>query len=188
MRRFLITSSDERTWNFEKPIIFLGEWCKKYSRKHIWEKLDHITASPYGIKFKQKEIDAKIAFEIENNLILKITKTLNTLHKVNYNERNWMIILGPWIRRYSTLIVNRVGVLKKCINDHEILDTCFVNGDKNFLIKVDSESSVNAFEDVLWNQYLNHELLKILNNKTIKINLIKYKKKKIRKHTPLINN
>ena len=37
VRRCLITTADERTWPVNKPVVFLGEWCKKYSRKHVWQ-------------------------------------------------------------------------------------------------------------------------------------------------------
>ena len=180
MKRFLITSSDERTWNYKKPIIFLGEWCKKYSRKNTWQKLDHITSDPYGNNNKQKIQDSKLAIEIENNLILKIKNTLNDLHNVNYDERMWLIIIGPWLRRYSSLIINRVNVLKSCLDKYDIDETCFEYTSENLLIKNDSKTSANAFENEVWNQYLNYEILKLINNKSIKIKLID-NKKKIRK-------
>ena len=45
MKRHLITIADEKTWPEDKkhPVLFLGEWCKLYSRKSNWEKLDSKT-------------------------------------------------------------------------------------------------------------------------------------------------
>jgi hypothetical protein len=37
--RYLITSSDERTWKFDRPVIFLGQWCLKHDRKHVWQNM-----------------------------------------------------------------------------------------------------------------------------------------------------
>ena len=38
---FLITTADERTWKKDEPLLFAGDWCKLYSRRHIWSKLNH---------------------------------------------------------------------------------------------------------------------------------------------------
>ena len=47
--KYLITTEDESTWKFDRSVIFLGEWCRLFSRKHIWENLDAIVAEPYGL-------------------------------------------------------------------------------------------------------------------------------------------
>ena len=36
----LINTSDERTWNKSKN-LFLGEWCLKYSKKHLLKNLNY---------------------------------------------------------------------------------------------------------------------------------------------------
>ena len=33
---FLVTTSDERTWPNLGKILFLGEWCLRPERKHVW--------------------------------------------------------------------------------------------------------------------------------------------------------
>ena len=38
--RFLITTADERSWRTDRPVLFLGEWCKLYDRRHVWSNLD----------------------------------------------------------------------------------------------------------------------------------------------------
>ena len=52
---YLITSSDESTWKFDRPVIFLGEWCRLETRKHIWKKMDAIVAKPYGFELQKRE-------------------------------------------------------------------------------------------------------------------------------------
>ena len=46
--RRLVLTADEHTWPKEnkEPVLFLGEWCKRYSRKAVWQKLDAEVA-PY---------------------------------------------------------------------------------------------------------------------------------------------
>ena len=62
-KRYLITTADESTWKFDQPVIFLGEWCRLYERKHIWHNLDAIIAKPYGLGKFKKDADF---FEIKN--------------------------------------------------------------------------------------------------------------------------
>ena len=183
MKRFLATTSDPNTWNLNKPIIFLGEWCKKYSKKKSWEKLNYITADPYGITNEEKEKAAHLSNIIEKELTSIIKNNLNKLHNLNYDERLWQIILGPWLKRYSSLIVNRVNVLKKCISENEINETAFYKINENFLITNNSADQLLYFENEFWNQCLNYQILKIIDNKEINIKLINFKKKNLPKKT-----
>jgi len=41
VKRVLVTTALEQTWPKDEPILFLGEWCRLYSCKHVWESLDH---------------------------------------------------------------------------------------------------------------------------------------------------
>ena len=43
--RTLITTAKENTWPKDKnrPVLFLGEWCKLYKRKNLWEGMDSKT-------------------------------------------------------------------------------------------------------------------------------------------------
>ena len=56
-KRYLITTEDEVTWKFDQPVIFLGEWCRPYNRKHLWQNMDAIVAKPYGLGEDQKDTD-----------------------------------------------------------------------------------------------------------------------------------
>jgi len=43
--RYLVATADERTWPKDQPVLFLGKWCKKYSRKHIWQAMNYEVVS-----------------------------------------------------------------------------------------------------------------------------------------------
>ena len=173
MKRLLITTADETTWSKNKPILFLGEWCTKYSKRYIWKKLDFITAKPYGNSIVSKKRDYKISLEIENELKTKIGIILNKYHNVNYNQQMWGIMIGPWIKRYSSLIINRVGVLKQCFENYEIDEVFFKDINIKTVIEEDSKKSVDLFENQNWNQYLNQEIIKLLKVKNLKYNYLK---------------
>ena len=41
--KLLITTALDATWGSQQNIIFLGEWCKKYSMKNLWQSREHET-------------------------------------------------------------------------------------------------------------------------------------------------
>jgi putative transferase (TIGR04331 family) len=40
VKRFLITTALEESWHDNEPVLFLGEWCRRYSRKNRWFKMN----------------------------------------------------------------------------------------------------------------------------------------------------
>ena len=67
-KRYLITTADERTWKFDRPVVFLGEWCRLYDRKNIWHNMDAIVSEPYGIDPSKKKTDYYEAKRLEDKL------------------------------------------------------------------------------------------------------------------------
>ena len=67
-KRYLITTADELTWKFDQPVIFLGEWCRLYDRKHIWQGMNSIVAKPYGLSALKKDTDYFNAKMLEEKL------------------------------------------------------------------------------------------------------------------------
>lgn len=160
--RYLITTADERTWKFDRPVIFLGEWCRVYDRKHIWQNMDAIVAMPYGLGLAKKDADFSEARVIEDRLFPLLCSALNQYHDVNYGERFWRIVLGHWLRRYVDVIINRVKTLEQCLNTYQITGvTVYANPDY-MLATPDSYSAIWAFNDDRWNNALNARILALL--------------------------
>ena len=63
---FLTTTAEEKTWKFDRQVLFLGEWCRLYDRKHVWENMDALVVEPYGMSEQQKTCDDNYAREIES--------------------------------------------------------------------------------------------------------------------------
>jgi putative transferase (TIGR04331 family) len=160
--RYLIASSDESTWKFDRPVIFLGEWCRVYGRKHIWQAMDAIVAVPYGLGLVQKDADYAEARALEDMLLPMLCNTLNHHHGVQHNERFWRIVLGHWFRRYVDVMINRVKTLEQCLNAYQITGVTVYANAGYMLATPDSYSAIWAFNDDRWNNALNARILALL--------------------------
>ena len=160
--RFLITTADERTWKFDRPVLFLGEWCRLYDRRHIWQDMDAIVAAPYGLGQTKKDSDHTEARMMEDKLFLVLCEVLNQYHGLQHGKRFWRIILGHWLHRYVDVMLNRVKTLQQCLNVHQISGTTAYSYDHYSLATTDSNSAILAFNDDRWNNVLTLRILNLL--------------------------
>ena len=171
-KRYLIITADERTWKFDRPVIFLGEWCRNYHRKHIWQHMDAIVAAPYGLGLAKKDIDHARARSLEDRLFPILCDALNQHHGLWHSERFWRIILGHWLRRYVDVILNRFNTLEQCLQENEISGATVLVNEHYALATPDSHSAILAFNDEHWNNALTARVLNLLSVKNFPIEII----------------
>ena len=152
--RYLIIGNNEATWKFDRPILFLGDWCLLYERKYIWNKLDSLVAEPYGMSKSSKDKDHIKSNEIFNNIFPILRNSLNKYHQVNHDDRYWNILLGHWLTRYINVMINRIGTIEQCIEKYKISGVALFTDDQYLLATNDTISSLWAFNDDQWNNVL----------------------------------
>lgn len=160
--RHLITTDDERTWKFDRPVIFLGEWCCLYDRKHIWQNMDAIIAAPYGLGQSRKDADHAEARALEEALFPVLCEALNNYHGTKHGTRFWKIVLGHWFHRYVDVILNRVRTLELCLRTHPLSGTTAFSDECYTLAPQDSYAAIWAFNDSRWNSVLYVRILNLL--------------------------
>jgi putative transferase (TIGR04331 family) len=170
MERYLITTADERTWKFDRPVVFLGEWCRKYNRKYLWQDMDAVIAPPYGLSQEKKNADHIEARALEEKLFLILYRALNRHHGVQHSARFWRIVLGHWLQRYVDVMLNRVRTLEHCLQTYHISGTTTFLDDNYALAPLDSYDAILMFNDDRWNNEL---YVRILNLLDVTINLEK---------------
>jgi len=171
-KRYLITTEDENTWKFDQPVIFLGEWCRLYDRKHIWKNMDAIVSKPYGLEVINKDKDLiKVNF-LREKILAELCEILNENFNTNHSERFWQIILGPWLKYILQLLLNRTYTLKQCLELYEISGTTLYNSDYCSLSTPDLRSSFDYFNNEKWNNILNGKILNLIDNNKIPIHYI----------------
>ena len=160
--RYLITTADERTWKFDRPVVFLGEWCRLYNRKHVWQDMDAIVAPPYGLGQIQKDIDLNEARMLEDRIFQQLCAVLNQYHGTQHSQRFWRIVLGHWLRRFIDLLLNRVKTLEQCLQIYQISGTTAYVNDHYTLATPDSISVIWAVSTDRWNNELIVRILTLL--------------------------
>lgn len=104
---FLITTADQRFWKTDEPILFLGEWCKVFSERHIWGKL-HYEVLPYHWDDRKKlYYDYLHLNQLYEKVLAQLCTILNKLHSENHSSRYWRIIIGPWLNSFIGILYDR---------------------------------------------------------------------------------
>lgn len=180
MKKLLVTSFSNNIKTKSLKII-LGNWCyKKYDLSY--KKND----TSYNLNLRKKKDCISRSIKIENKIIYTLTKILNNHHKVNYDKRQWKIILGHWIRIYTRVFTNRYLHLSKVLNKKNI----------DYFILTKNENSTNNNELIdfvkrIKNDNFNDEIYKkIIEFKKIEIKIIskKIKSKEIHSNSKNILN
>ncbi len=94
-------------WNKDEPILFLGEWCRIYSQKHVWSKLKHQVLPYYAFKREVLFDDYKYSLNVYERLLVQLSQALNKSHQTNHSVRYWRIVLGPWLLTFIQVFLDR---------------------------------------------------------------------------------
>jgi putative transferase (TIGR04331 family) len=171
----LVTTADERTWPRNKPVLFLGEWCKRFSRREKWNKLDFKTATYHWDDRAKLSRDYNYLQGLYEVLLKDLSIQLNKIHNVNYSIRYWQILIGPWLGYFVQMLFDRWRMLNKAVEEYDI-DTCqVVNRDIKSIIPNDMTDFVNLIEDDDWNEAIYGQLLNGHLKHNIRINSVSVK-------------
>ncbi len=160
-KHFLITTADEKTWPEDKkhPVLFLGEWCKLYSRKSNWEKLDSKT-HPHHWSDRGKIYTDYQAIQATYEKILSIlADKLNEIHQVNHSLRYWRILVGPWLRSFTGALFDRYSVLESVFSDDEKYDCSIIRQPPFSFVPHDSKESMGFQGRDDWNEFIYGQLI-----------------------------
>jgi putative transferase (TIGR04331 family) len=170
--RTLITTADERTWPKDKdePVLFLGEWCKRYSRRHIWESMNYEVAFYHWNDRKKFLLDYRYIQNLNKNLLIEISKEFNKIHKTDHSVRFWQILVGPWLGYFIEMLFDRWFMLQFVIGEYELSNCYFLQRNSKVILPNDMKNFTELYDKDSWNESIYAELL--LENFSNNINLI----------------
>jgi putative transferase (TIGR04331 family) len=110
-----VTTADEGTWPADGPVLFLGEWCRLYERRRVWERLD-AEVVPYHWDDRDKlSRDYLYLRDLHEQLLAELTGALNQRHGVSHSIRYWRILVGPWLGYFTQMLFDRWYMLRAAV-------------------------------------------------------------------------
>ena len=158
-RYFLITTALEKTWRDDEPVLFLGEWCQRYSRKDLWSKID-AKVLPYHWDDRTKlHADYQYLKKFYEQLLLELTVQLNQIHSVDHSQRYWRILIGPWLGLFTQTLFDRWASLKQATDKYEFSGTYTLIGQEETLVPNDMGDLVHFQVGDEWNHHIYSTIL-----------------------------
>ncbi|MBJ6752195.1 LIC12162 family transferase [Geomonas anaerohicana] len=150
---FLATTALEAFWDTEKPMLFLGEWCRLFSRKEHWATLNATVApSPYRTLAAVEHYYA-CASEICEDLLPALANALNEIHGTSHSPRFWRIVIGPWLFYYVHTNLDRFVRIKDVFAQHPDLISIALS-ERSFVVPRDTMEAVDLCKTDLFNLQL----------------------------------
>ena len=127
----LVTTEIQATWGngeYEK-VFFLGDWCKKYNTKILYDNSTMDTYLRDRVKFER---DHKYLEDIYERMLESLYISLNVYHNTSYSLRYWRIILGPWLFIYLTSVWDSWENLRIAFEKYNFDETILLNSDLQY--------------------------------------------------------
>lgn len=137
---FLALTADQRYWNKNEKILFLGEWCCLYSQKHVWSKLEYQVLPYHWDDRKRLNADCRYMQFLYERYVEELAFQLNQLHGQKYSIRYWRILIGPWLTRFIPIFYDAYLSIKSAVDSNHISNTWVTNADPTESLPYDTET------------------------------------------------
>lgn len=147
---FLATTANSRFWKKNKKVVFLGKWCLHPQRQSEIDSMDsELMTSPWEDR-QAYYAAAKFADQTYENLLKKLSPSLNQIHGVDFELRYWRILAGPWLMCYVNSFYDRFFHIQEALRRYGSFET--IGLPKNTHIRTTDFSEQNLF---LWDDNYN---------------------------------
>jgi putative transferase (TIGR04331 family) len=159
-RRFLVTTAVEATWNRDRPILFLGEWCRRFLRRGVWSGLD-ATLQTYHWDDREKYFrDYQYLDGLYEDRLSHLSRCLGRMHGVTEDVRYWRIIIGPWLRFFTDALFDRFESVRTVVDSDQVDDTWVLQHDMTEWVPADFQEFYAQFTDDPWNHVVFAECIR----------------------------
>lgn len=166
----LVTTELEETWpQSGEVVLFLGEWCRLYSRREKWQTLGGDVV-PYHWNDRTKlRKDFEYLQRLNKQLLLELVPVMNTLHRTDYDARYWRLLLGYWLNLYTAVLFDRWASINAAVKLGLNLKSFIIPVPEQLLAANETGGFIHkATQDPYWN----HALFGLLIARMGSINLV----------------
>lgn len=160
MNRFLVTTSLEETWPDEGPVLFLGEWCRRYSRRRQWDSMESAVAPYHWDDRRLAATDYRYLWAVYERLLQDLARDLNLRHGTDRSVRSWQILVGPWLGYFVQMLYDRWRSIESVVASGDLSGTIVLDGIGRDLVPEDMMGFMRLFVREEWNHFIYAEILK----------------------------
>ncbi len=120
---FLATTAEESCWDKSKKIVFLGEWCRRFSKAESWEALETETLPDPWVDPAVRQAAYEDIGRIYERLLPRLGDALNELHGEKHGLRYWRLTVGHWLYEYISVLYDRHATLLGALELHPGIST-----------------------------------------------------------------
>ena len=158
---FLATTALESFWDTSMPMVFLGEWCRRYRRRSYWTSLD-AKVLPCIWETGQSVEDAHRQVRgVYENALMALADAMNKIHGVRCRQRYWRILLGPWLLEYISSAYDKYSSLVDAFDRYPAL-TSYVLSPAEFIVPRDTYEAERLLSEDSYNLQLYSRLFTAL--------------------------
>lgn len=164
MSKKIVVGEIELKNKINNHIVFINHLSKNLNSKIK----KNFTICPYLDLSKKKRIsEEKYLIKVKKKILKDLTFTLNNHHNINFSEKSWQVILGPWIQYFVYALRNRYKKVSFIIKKYKNLK---FYGNVNFnqtLVSKNTEHFLDLHKDNAWNVYIYSLIFKHFDKKKI---------------------
>ena len=152
--RLLVTTALEASWGDNEEIVFLGEWCKKFTQRHVWQGRDSHTLDYHWRDRTKLKKDHTYLENLYEATLLSLSAYLNKYHGKNYEIDYWRLIIGPWLITYIPVLWDRWECLQSVLNEGSQLKTKILEFNSIRKPPNDFGEASSLFDSDIWNHQM----------------------------------
>lgn len=158
---FLATTALEEFWDTSGLIVFLGEWCLRFSRESCWKPLEReLLSSPWSDRQRLDVACQEVSAAYEKYLP-RLARAMNQIHNVERSDRYWRIVLGPWLSSYLSSVFDRFESVR-CARETYPLFRTIVLEEESFVTPRDTLEFAYFVREDAYNLQLYSRIFKAL--------------------------
>ena len=155
----LVTTALEESWPSDEPVLFLGEWCRLYSRAHRWKPLD-AELVPYHWDDREKLArDHRYVQALNERLLPDIAERLNRLHGVRHSLKYWRLVVGYWLSNFTVVVFDRWEMIRRALAFGPVDRTLRVQIPRQRVVASDTRRFLDLIHSDAWNHALCADLI-----------------------------
>ena len=135
-------------------MLFLGEWCRLYSRRHRLSGLDAIVLPYHWNDSLKLQRDRQYLANLHEVLLVELGNELNERHRSDHSPLYWRILLGPWLGFFTQTLFDRWETVQSAIRTHDLSGTILLRGLSEARVPRDMTDYLHLGNGHQWNHHL----------------------------------